>query len=97
MSDLFFRLMDCSDPHILESKKPLKEKPIPNDMQQLIIQRKTQETETSHAVCETSTSDNDSSDDSDINSDTNNDSTTAENPALENHYFNISLCDSEWA
>jgi hypothetical protein len=42
MSDLFLRLMDCSDPFILNQKITQKIKPVPNDMLQLIQKERTE-------------------------------------------------------
>ena len=110
MSDLYFRLMDCSDPYILGSKFLPKQKPIPSDMLQLIVQRNSTESETNFASWLTSASnngaskiDNDSSNESNSSSDddtlsySDNDSTQTECSTFESLSFDVSLCDSEWA
>ena len=101
--------MDCSDPYILANKLPPKEKPIPNDMLQMIIQRESLETDTTPShfdaqECDskslTSDSDassgSDSSIDDDSSSESGKDSTRTDIQELASISFNVSLSDNKW-
>ena len=107
MSDLFFRLLDCSDPFILAGKPLKSEKPVPKDLLQLVIQKEKPETDITQTQCVTSESGNESfsresyssgesysSSDTDSFSESDKDSTRTQNPSLESISFNVSLCDS---
>jgi hypothetical protein len=96
MSDLFLRLMDCSDPCILAPKPITKKSPIPMDMFQLIKRSEGGNDVNSFSESDSSPGGTESSQSDSESSSSDNEPPSSDTESMTDLSFNVSLFDIEY-